>query len=188
METRLLIDVIKCAKLGDDQSKMNLIERFNPTLRKYAHRLTYDDYEDAYADLTYEFLVLLEAFPVDNHFVNDGAVVNYIRKAMKRSFFYICKKKMRYNEVPHEASEIAEYMDAVTEDYPSVLLDTLRELLTNTEFKVIYQMFGRIFSEGDRAYPRSFTVQYNAWSLAKLHVTKPNIKCFLYSRPGFVEK
>lgn len=144
MNAQYYIDKIKCAKFGDQASVLNLLELFNPILRKYAYKLSYDD---AYADLRYGFLALIRAFPTENYFENDGAVVSYIQTSLTRAYIRINKRKsldrvvVFFNELSPEQSQLIEDMAGAYDDYSGIFIGTLRKLLTVTEFNVIYRYY-----------------------------------------------
>ena len=59
----MLLDTIKCAKLQDHDAMMEIIERFDRLLRKYARLLRY---EDAYEDLVVELIDFIQKFQPDH--------------------------------------------------------------------------------------------------------------------------
>lgn len=144
MDTLYCFAEIKRAKYGNEQSALNLINHFNPILRKYAHLLSY---ADAYADLRCEFLALIKVFPTENHFENDGAVVNYIQKSIINAYTRINKKRKAdrsvtfYNELSDEQVEAVENGTGTVDDYSGIFVEDLRKLLTITEFKVLYRYY-----------------------------------------------
>jgi hypothetical protein len=52
----MTIDIIVRSQGGDGDATLLLIEKFNPLLKKYAYKLSYDD---AYNDLLLNFIELL---------------------------------------------------------------------------------------------------------------------------------
>jgi len=109
LDVNYYINEIERAKFGDEQSTLNLLDCFNPILRKYAYLLSYDD---AYADLRCEFIGLIRSFPVGNYFENNGAVIGYIQKSIFHSYIRLSKKKAVdkaatfFNELSHQQSEM----------------------------------------------------------------------------------
>lgn len=96
----MLLDTIKCAKLQDHDAMMEIIERFDRLLRKYARLLRY---EDAYEDLVVELIDFIQKFQPD-HLTqkNDGAIVNYMCTAIYNKYIALSKRQsaIRTLEVP----------------------------------------------------------------------------------------
>ena len=132
------------AQCGSEQSMLNLLGRFEPLIRKYAHLLAY---EDAYADLRLDFIILIKAFPSGNEFQNDGAVLRYIQKSMCNFFTRIKNKRSKeravifFNELSEEQIEIIENGNGELDDYSIIYIDDMKRLLTPREFKVLQRLY-----------------------------------------------
>ena len=56
----MLLDTIRYAKNGSSEAMLELINRFDRVIRKYARLLKY---EDAYEDIVVEFIAFIHKFP-----------------------------------------------------------------------------------------------------------------------------
>jgi len=121
-----------------------LIEQFTPLLKKRASLLACDD---AYEDLRCEFIALIMRFPPTETFSNDGAVTNYISKSMDNVYNGLLKKKIRnqgvlfFNQLSDKELASIENINTWEDDYSEIHICSLRSVLTDTEFEVIYRHF-----------------------------------------------
>jgi len=81
----MTIDIIVKLQGGDDDATLLLIEKFNPLLKKYAYKLSYDD---AYNDLLLNFIELLHNMQIENihNKSEEGSVVSYICTSVHSSY------------------------------------------------------------------------------------------------------
>lgn len=146
MDTLNYFEEIKRAKSGDEQSMLFLIERFDGLLKYYAKLLSHC-YEDDYADLRCAFIALVKKFNTKNHFANNGAVVRYIEKSVRNSYIRISKKRAAdravafHNELSDEQVHAVENTNSATDEYSEILLESLKGVLTATEFKTLYRHY-----------------------------------------------
>lgn len=73
----MICNLLTKAQQGDNEAMMELINRFQPLLRKYARKLGYDD---AYEDCLLFFIELVKAIDLKRLSARkDQAVVSYIK-------------------------------------------------------------------------------------------------------------
>ena len=68
------------AKLGNEESMVEVIDRFRPTIKKFSREL---GYETAETDLVIELISILKKIKLDSLENYDGAAVNYIYSSLK---------------------------------------------------------------------------------------------------------
>ena len=90
----MLLELI--SQLPEETALLTLLSDFDKLLKKYARILSY---EDAYSDLQLFFIELvLKLKDAEITTNNNGAVVNYISKAIKNHYISLSKKK-EYGDV-----------------------------------------------------------------------------------------
>ena len=86
----MLFESLQNAQNGCNGSMLEIIQKFQPTLRKYAYRL---NYEDAYDDILVEVITLIKKLQLAAlKSSGDGALVNYINKAVYNIFIDLSKR------------------------------------------------------------------------------------------------
>jgi hypothetical protein len=80
----MIIDLITKAQEGNEDAALLMIKKFNPLLKKYAYKLSY---EDAYDDLLLDFIELIHNIRLD-HIRNkdEGSMVSYICTSVRASY------------------------------------------------------------------------------------------------------
>ena len=77
---KLLFDLVEEAKNGGENALLEIIYRFNYTIKKYSRELKYDGAE---SDLLISLIELVKEIDLLNvHIKNDGAIVNFIYKSL----------------------------------------------------------------------------------------------------------
>jgi RNA polymerase sigma factor (sigma-70 family) len=85
-----IIDLIKLSQLRDSNSLVELIELFDPLLKKYAKKLNYDD---AYYDLRFEFIKTIYKLNTTNlENLSEGQIVIYVSKIIYHHYINYSKK------------------------------------------------------------------------------------------------
>ena len=87
----VLKDMVKRAKGGNEESMIELIEKFSPLIRKYSRKLNYDDAE---ADITIFLIETIKKIPIFNN-INlnkDECIVGYINTSIKNRYISLSKK------------------------------------------------------------------------------------------------
>lgn len=120
---------------------LDLLQRFQPLLRKYAALL--HGYDDAYEELECAFIELIHKTDWSKfHCRNDGAYVNYIALSVRHQYIAM-SKQMRASRVYafSSYSEDEEYhittLLSVSDDYENLVQQDLKALLTIKEFEVL---------------------------------------------------
>lgn len=137
----MIIDDICNGQRGDQEAILNLVNKFSPTLKKYARRL---GTEDGYYDLEVEFLdVLLHLDCNKLRETGDGAMVMYL----SRSIYHAYIKLLRHlidNKVPtgsvDELTDNILYQNSLIHeaDYSTLFLP--ENLLTSQEKEAFYRI------------------------------------------------
>lgn len=141
----MTVDLIVQSQKSDWSAVLKLIKKFDPLLKKYAFKL---HYEDAYNDLLFDFLELLNNIRINRlRDKSEGILVSYIRTAIHSSYIkrIIALKKIR-NCVPFSSlsdSEVyyVEAVSATSDTYHKLEFIGVEHVLTKSElgiFKMIY--------------------------------------------------
>lgn len=141
----MLFKLIERAQKDDNLAMLELIERFDPLLKKYAAKLRY---EDAYDDLLLFFIERIKNFNQEKQICrNDGAIASYIKVCIKN----FCNKKGKEsakskNEIVLSAltQEQAYYAEAdlSKEDKEDIFVELgLKNLLNEEEAKMLYMVY-----------------------------------------------
>lgn len=141
----MLYELISSVQSNDQNAMTELIERFQPLLKKYAAKL---NYEDAYEDLMLYYIGLIKSLNLKKLIcTKDEIIVSYINVSIKNYYKKTITKIIKYkNEVV--LSDLTEeqmyYVDAksATEDETDLFVEFgLREVLNDNECQVIYQLY-----------------------------------------------
>lgn len=141
----MLFKLIERAQENDNLAMMELIERFNPLLKKYAGKLKY---EDAYDDILLYFIERIKKFNLKKQVCrNDGAIVSYIEVCIVH--FYDKKGQesaKSKNEIVLSAltQEQAYYAEAELsrEDKENIFIELgIKSLLNEKEAKMLYMIY-----------------------------------------------
>ena len=161
----MLVEIIMGAQNGNEQCMLEMIRRFKRLLSRYARLL---GYEDAINDLTLEFIILLKQMDL-SIFVNkgDGAVVNYIRQAIKHIYIKLSKRHAlsQSREIQMEdLSEKQRYcIECIITEPDSELLNFMsllpNDILTSVEQDILIQEFYWNLSSAEIAKMRSVSRQ-----------------------------
>lgn len=140
-----LLNLIQLSKDGDDSAILQLVEKFNPLLKKYAFKLSY---EDAYNDLLLDFLILLNGINIQNiQQKNEAGIVSYICTCVRNSYI---KKIQSLQQQKHIISfsafgESSEYiLDSVSYGeipHAKIEFSLMKEVLTEQEWNIIIALF-----------------------------------------------
>ena len=118
-----------------------MLEHFSPLLKKYSRLL---DYEDAFDDLTLDFLeILYRLSDMSLRNTSDGAVVSYIHTSMQRRLAYRRHLLSRgISSVPFSCYDEEklfwlESKLAINDEYIELLMNDLAATLNSNEIDVI---------------------------------------------------
>lgn len=124
----------------------DLIELFNPLIKKYGYLL---HYEDAYNDLRLEFIEIILKMDLERiHNPSDGSLILYIQKSFRNC--YISRSK-KYTEFRYRNCIIGEMSDgetallqprlSTTDAYNELDYDFFAKYLTHSEMEVILLLY-----------------------------------------------
>ncbi len=157
MICRLLVK----AQQGDEKAMLELINRFQPLLKKYAKKL---GYEDAYEDFLLFFIELVKTIDLKKlNTLKDQTVAAYIKVSV--THFY-GKKIRRILEEEHEIafSELTEeqryYVEAKTakQDEQNIFMELgVDKFLNPNEKSILYLVYARGYTTAEiaRKYHKS---------------------------------
>lgn len=138
-------ELIFRSQSGDKNATLELIEKFNPLLKKYAFRLFYDD---AYNDLLADFVELLRNIKMENvHSKNEGSMVSYINKSIQSSYIKesVAVKKFRRfipeSEFKEEELYSLEAASAINDTYFAYEFPGIEKVLTKSETDVVKMIY-----------------------------------------------
>lgn len=136
-----LQELLTNAANHSEPGTLEIIERFKPLLRKYARLLRT---EDAYDELQLELLKIIYTTSwKELHLQNEGAYVNYIATAVRNAYINLSKTHNKHQEYCFSSfGEDQEFMVTSTlisaDDYNQLLCKDLKNILTETEFRIVY--------------------------------------------------
>ena len=141
----MLYELISSVQSNDQNAMTELIERFQPLLKKYAAKL---NYEDAYEDLMLYYIGLIKSLNLKKLIcTKDEIIVSYINVSIKNYYKKAITKIIKY-KMQVALSDLTEeqmyYVDAksATEDETDLFVEFgLREVLNDNECQVIYQLY-----------------------------------------------
>lgn len=143
---KLLILKIENYQKGDSDCGLQIISQFKPLLFKYSRYLRY---EDAFFDLQEILLRTIKTINTDN-FENDFCVIKYIQKAVYNQYIQISKHNVNFTSNFSDLSDESLYMieaeNSYEDDYQNTVLNDIKSLLTDKEYKVIYNIYYQDYS------------------------------------------
>lgn len=159
----MLCELINSVQSNDKNAMTELIERFQPLLKKYAAKL---NYEDAYEDLVLYYIGLIKSLNLNKLIcTKDEIIVSYINVSIKNFYkktvtkMMNCKKEIALSELTEEQMY---YVDAksATEDETDLFMEFgFRDVLNDRECQVIYLIYVKGYSTAEIARLSSRTRQ-----------------------------
>ena len=155
MANYLLVLQIERAKSGDEQSVLYIVERFEPLLKKYARKLKGCD--DGYSELKCELVEIILRYLTARVFVNDGAVVSYVEKALRHAYLRINRKmqsalpEILFSEVSEAQLNSIDRLTSSIDDYTDIHIEAIKDALTEKEFSVLCRHYIHGFSVSEIA-------------------------------------
>ena len=151
----MLYQWIEQSQKKEEQALFSLLHKFSPLLKKYAYWL---HTEDAYEDLQCDFIQLINAIDLSAfHRRDDSVFVSYIAKSMHS--FYVKRLGGKIND--ENSTVISSLKDnqryfldqklSFSEEMPAELLESMRQLLTEKEYRVLYGIYYAQISVTDLA-------------------------------------
>lgn len=133
------LDLIRKSQDGDESATLALVQKFNPLLKRYARKLSY---EDALSDLVLDFLELLYNINLDGIRIGDErGVVAYVSSAVHS--FYI----KRLSAVIHQLN-IQSFSDlSEDEQFYVESISRVDDSLAESEFRFILSTLTELESQ-----------------------------------------
>lgn len=158
----MLAELILEAQKGNKETMMLLINKFQPIIKKYSRLL---HYEDASQDLTYFFLKLVLEFKIDDKNKMDYQLLAYIKVAVHNHYIYLIKKLIKKNQEVYMSSlselqrNEMEYNLSAGKESDPIFKIYLKDILSPSEYKMIYYIYVQGFSSSDLARIQGITRQ-----------------------------
>ena len=160
MDVERLYELIILARKENQEAMLEIIEVCQPIIKKYTRLLNYD--EDYNSELVLTLITLVKKdMPLDSiHLRNDGAMLNYIKKAIHNKYIVFLKeqRKLRENVVACDQETFIDLFDnkeTNSNDFNYILLkEAMNDVLSEKE-RICIEMI----------VIRGFTAQYVADTL-----------------------
>lgn len=151
----MMYDLVERAQKDDKEAMMELINRFDPLLKKYAWKL---HYEDAYGDIVLYFIELIKSFHLDRLICQkDEFIISYINASImhfyKKRVPYLIKMKKEIS-LSALTDEQVYYLEkqSVKKNEINIFMELgLENLLNRKECQVIYMIYVRDYSSAEAA-------------------------------------
>lgn len=140
----MTIDIIAKSQAGNGDATLELIQKFNPLLKKYAYKL---HYEDAYDDLLIDFIGFLNDMEIENiNNKSEGGIVNYVCSSIHSSYIKRLirikpfQKFLLYSELSDAELDYVESISSISDTY--VEYDAIyNEKLTRSEARILQLIY-----------------------------------------------
>lgn len=149
-----LFDLVKEAQLGNEESMLAIIEKFDPLIKKYSRKL---DYDGANSDLIIALIETIKSIPIfkNNDLKREEYIVGYINTSIRRKYIKLSKKNI---EIINRETELNTniLLKSTTEESQNLIdnrifLNILLDKLSEYQHKVINNLFIFNISEADLA-------------------------------------
>lgn len=164
----MLIEQVKLAQQSNEAIS-ELILKFNPLLRKYAHLL--EGGEDSYSDMVLFFLELIPKIDCEKmQIAGDGALVRYIEKAVRNHYILLSKRTCRQSDHEIELSDpLCHKLLKEDSDYSILsLLDELSPFEKMVVEKIVLQGYSAAVIAREQDCTRQHINQVKKRALEKL--------------------
>lgn len=156
-------EIVKNANNGDEKSIMEVLERFDKTIKKFSREL---EYEMAETDLIIALIEGIQKLEFDNFKVeNDGIIVNYIYCILKNKKIDLLRKyikqKNREIQVDFNILEIPD--EFIYEN--NLMIEELFKMLTENQKDIIVSKFFLGYS--DQEIAKEFNISRQAVNKTK---------------------
>ena len=128
-----------------NKSLLELLEMFEPLLKKYSFML---EYEDAYHDLQLSLIEVIKKLSVKNlAHTEDKYYLSYIKKSINSKYLKLSKKIQdikNYTLKITDDTNVEEYIDAanpVIDNYTLLFFNDMKEILTENEYDIIKMFY-----------------------------------------------
>ena len=177
----MLCILVSTAKSGNKDAMAEIIDKFNPILKKYSRKL---GYEDAYNELVLFFIELIYKIPeklIASQ--NDGKLVKYISISVKNHYYYLLKKdifsisEIAISEMSDEQKHYLEsFLSVTNETNVNDILYILKDFLTPNELHVIILIYYLGYTSAEIARKEKTTRQaVNQLKQRAIHKIKKNL-------------
>jgi RNA polymerase sigma factor (sigma-70 family) len=156
---------------------IQLIEQFEPLIKKYSNLLSY---EDSQSELTLAFIETIYKIPTHNaKFKQDKYIISYINKSIKNTYILLSKNRNKkyYYESPINLDITEASYQLNIED--KLFVDELLALLTEKEKEIIILKYFKEYS--DMEISKKFGISRQAVNKTKNRAIKKMKKCTLVS-------
>ena len=151
----MLYVLIQTAQAGEQDAAWELIQKFQPLLKKYSYKL---HTEDAYEELVYFFLEVIHTLPLKK-FQNplDAVFVTYFSKSIHSYYIKLIQKNISdkqllpFSSLEENQQYTLEKGLSTDDDSSNLLLQDLQKALTKKEFAVIYGIYYMGYSSAELA-------------------------------------
>ena len=139
MKNELLESIIEVQK-DRDGKLIDLINRFKPLISKYAYRL---GYEDAFWDMQLRFIEIILSLNTNRlEALEYTELLTYICACVHNAYISLSKASCQYKEMFFPVSEIFEQAEeGIYDDYKELILSDVKNVLTDSEFDVVFKHF-----------------------------------------------
>ncbi len=141
-----LVEKIREAQAGNDTAMLEIVKAFEPSIKKFTRLLNND--EDCRSELILKLISLVKLDihldQIDNQ--SDGGLVSYIYKALYAHYILLSKKTnfKNSNEISMDDGTFVNLdssnMMCINDTYDGILIETLKQVLTEKEFSYVYQI------------------------------------------------
>lgn len=145
-----LFDLFLNAYNGNSFAQLQIVQRFQPLLKKYAALLKY---EDAYSDLQLYLLELLHSGKLTKlQRKDDGTLVKYIESSIRHQYISLNSRK---NAVDNSVIASVDEIDfdqmslSSNDEYPELLISDLHSVLQPSELTLLSQFVFKGMSIAD---------------------------------------
>lgn len=150
-----LYDQVKSYQAGNQESALEILQTFAPLLKKHAYWL---HTEDAYEELQCSLLEAIKNMNLSRlSSVSQGVMVRYIQKTIRSQYIRISKRR---NKISSEVMlddlntyDTLQYIQRCSnaDDYSHLLFSDARQILTKTEYQVIWLLYHENYSAAQAA-------------------------------------
>lgn len=175
-----LFDLFQNAYNGNSFAQLQIVQRFQPLLKKYAALLKY---EDAYSDLQLYLLELLHSGKLTKlQRKDDGTLVKYIESSIRHQYISLNSRK---NAVDNSVIASVDEIDfdqmslSSNDEYPELLIFDLHSVLQPSELTLLSQFVFKGMSIADIAEKSGVSRQ--AINRKKLSILK-KLECAFFPK------
>ncbi|EYE87206.1 hypothetical protein Q428_14580, partial [Fervidicella metallireducens AeB] len=123
-----IYNLVKKSQQKNDEALVELLERFNPLIKKYARKIRDSDAE---SDLIVRFIETIYKIPIEKNseMKNENCIKKYIEQSIRHEFMHLSAKKDKIvkENTYQDINSIEIYEGSTSDDYLYVkqLLDKL---------------------------------------------------------------